>query len=144
MTIDARAIAKRMWHLVEKAGGQGKAAQLAGVTRGTIQKWRTGGARIPLVEAHLLAQAGEIDLIWLVTGRNQDRPQVSARPATRVVREAAAVYAADPQFGVARLIEGLCRASGLSEAEAYRVQQEFFTAVQIASDKRATLIKPPT
>lgn len=65
-------IAGRVAQLVELVGGQGAAAEVAGVSRATIQKWRTGKARPPLIEMTRLTRAAGLGLDWLVGGREAD------------------------------------------------------------------------
>lgn len=45
-----------------------RAAQIAGVTRGTILKWRKGEARLPLDETALLAAAAGRSVDWVASG----------------------------------------------------------------------------
>lgn len=62
------AIAGRIATMVEAVGGQGRAAELLGVSRGTVQKWRTADARPPLIEIGNLAEAAGTTLHWVLTG----------------------------------------------------------------------------
>ena len=68
MSVDSLDLAARVAAVVEKAGGQTQAAKLAGVSRNAIHKWRTGEARLPLLEMYALAKAAGVSLEWLATG----------------------------------------------------------------------------
>lgn len=63
-----RQIAARIAQLVELVGGQGKAAEVAGVSRATVQKWRSAQARPPLIEIGRLAAAAGVSVDWVATG----------------------------------------------------------------------------
>lgn len=62
------ALAQRVARLVQLVGGQGKAAEIAGVGRTTIQEWRSGTIKLPLVQTALLARAAGVSLNWLAFG----------------------------------------------------------------------------
>ncbi len=61
-------IHERITHLVEVVGGQGKAAEIAGVSRASIDNWRKPGAKVPFDGMLKLAQAAGISLDWMATG----------------------------------------------------------------------------
>ncbi|MEQ1696987.1 MAG: S24 family peptidase [Hyphomicrobiaceae bacterium] len=71
---------QRIAQLVEMVGGQMRAAEIAGVSRTAIHKWRNGQARIPIAEMLLLARAAGVSLDWIATGydRRPDLPASSA------------------------------------------------------------------
>jgi phage repressor protein C with HTH and peptisase S24 domain len=64
-----------MAQLIEMVGGTGDAAEIADVSRDTINNWRKEGAAVPLQKALLLAQAAGVSLDWVATG-HQVRPDL--------------------------------------------------------------------
>lgn len=145
MSIDEirqREIAKRLKHVIDRVGGVCHAARLLDVNRGTLLKWLKGQARVPFDAATTLTLEAGYSLDWLATGGGplgRSSQIASRRALTTVCRQAAICYAADPQFGIACLIEGLCRRAGLSLPDAMKVRDAFFKAAQAAIDNRTSI-----
>lgn len=68
--------AKRLEIVAEKVGGPSRLAERAGVNPGTLSRYLAGGAFPKLSSAAAIAQAGDVTLDWLGTGRGS-----SASPA---------------------------------------------------------------
>ncbi|MCB1520664.1 MAG: LexA family transcriptional regulator [Hyphomicrobiaceae bacterium] len=58
----------RIEWLVTEVGGPTNAARVAEVSRQTIDRWRSGDARLPFLEAYRLARRAGVSLDWLATG----------------------------------------------------------------------------
>lgn len=67
-TVPLKQIAARIAQLVELVGGQGRAAEIAEVSRATVQKWRSAQARPPLIEISRLAAAAGVSVDWVASG----------------------------------------------------------------------------
>lgn len=65
---EKKELSARVAALIAKAGGQTRAAEIAGVSRNAIHKWRIGEARLPLIEMHALASTAGVSLEWLASG----------------------------------------------------------------------------
>lgn len=81
----------RVAALVAKVGGPSRAAEISGVSRNAIHKWRTGEARLPLVEMYALARDAGVTLEWLASGDDVIGSDAFALLKRRDVNSAGAV-----------------------------------------------------
>lgn len=66
---------ERFGRLIEMVGGAGRAAELLGRGWSTIDNWRKGTSRVPLMDALKLADAAGVTLDWVATGYDR-RPNL--------------------------------------------------------------------
>jgi phage repressor protein C with HTH and peptisase S24 domain len=95
--IDA-ALVERIAHVVELVGGQGKSAAIAEASRATIQAWRVGKARPPLIEMAALAKAAGVSLDWIATGIKSTDEDVVLVPRYDVTHDGALLYMPGADF----------------------------------------------
>ncbi len=67
---------KRIKQVIQLLGGPGKACQKIGVTYTSLQRWRKGESDPSRQNLINIAQAGNIDLLWLATGQGTITAQV--------------------------------------------------------------------
>lgn len=70
---------ERLAQLVSFVGGVTRAAEIAGVSRQTVDNWRAGRTEVGMNEALRLATACSVSLDWIATGhdRRPDLPSVN-------------------------------------------------------------------
>lgn len=66
----------RLSHLIESAGGVGRAAEMVGASDDAVANWRSGKSKMPLAPAAILARAAGKTIDWLYFG---DEPAEAVR-----------------------------------------------------------------
>jgi phage repressor protein C with HTH and peptisase S24 domain len=92
--IDTKLVA-RIGAIIDQVGGMAKAALAAGASRSSIQKWRTGNARPPLIEMAALAEAAGVSLDWIATGIKSTDDDVVLVPRYDVTHDGSLVHMPD-------------------------------------------------
>jgi len=135
---------QRMGYLIELVGGAQKAAELLGRGWTTVDNWRKGTSRVPLLDALELARAAGVTLDWVATGYDR-RPELP--PAAGTSRSGFGVvhlYQAAPD---GRLIEITDNAADMiairSEwLDKMGIQEQDAALISVPDDAMAPLVNP--
>jgi len=85
--MDANQFKDRINMLSEKVGGTSALARLAGVSESVVRKWKLGDSEPTVSRLLALADAGQVSVNWLLTGKGQPNDQQESPHVKAVLEE---------------------------------------------------------